>query len=191
MITAEGSIVAFEDSYAAAPARFLSVEHFGGSLGDFATGFDGSTGWHSDNRGVTVQRGGQRAELAMTAALAIGGEFRSLYRRLQVDSVAASNSPGDVVLSAMSVLTGRTERLYFDRVTGLLRRRSIDTESLFGPFTTDLYFENYQTIDGVTLPTLVSEFTPDFGTVRNIATVKHNVSLGADLFATPAAARPR
>ncbi|HYV96361.1 MAG TPA: c-type cytochrome [Gemmatimonadaceae bacterium] len=182
MITGEGAIVPFEDTWAAAPASTLSIRHFGGSLGDFATGFDGTAGWNSDNRGFTPQAGQAKAQLEMNAQFEDKLNLRKLYAELTVTGIEPVNDAPAIVLSAKSVVTGRAERLYFDVATGLLVRRSIVTEGLFGSFTTDTYYENYRTVDGVTLPIMISEFTPDFGTIRKITSVEHNGTIDRAVF---------
>jgi hypothetical protein len=190
LITAEGSIVPFEDSYTASPARSLSVRHFGGTLGDFSTGFDGTNGWNSDNRGVTDQRGQALAQLVMNAEFENRLDIARLYSHWEVTGSATVNSAPAVVLTATSVRTGRTERLYFDTESGLLVRRSIVTVALFGSFTSDTYFENYRSIDGVMVPIMVSEFTPDFGTIRKFTSVENNADVNFMNFSKPAPKAP-
>jgi hypothetical protein len=43
-------------------------------------------------------------------------------------------------------------------------------------------FENYQSIDGVMVPTLMSQFSPDVGTVRKLTSVEHNALIEASRF---------
>ena len=64
-------------------------------------------------------------------------------------------------------------------------RRSVLSDELFGSFTSDTYFENYQSIDGVMVPTLVSQFSPDDGTVRKLTSVEHNAVIDVARFARP------
>jgi len=40
-------------------------------------------------------------------------------------------------------------------------------------------------VDGVMIPTLVSQFTPDDGTVRKLTSIEHNVKLDPSVFAKP------
>jgi hypothetical protein len=89
------------------------------------------------------------------------------------------------VLSGLAKLTGLQERLYFDVANGLLTRRSTLTESVFGAYSSDTYFENYQLVDGVMIPTLVSQFSPDDGTVRKLTSVEHNAKVDPAGFAKP------
>lgn len=67
----------------------------------------------------------------------------------------------------------------------MLARRSTLTQSVFGAFANDTYYENYQSIDGVMIPTLVSQFSPDDGTVRKLSSVEHNGKMDPALFAKP------
>jgi len=154
-------------------------------VGDFATGFDGNVAWNKDNRGLTELSGERRNQVIMNVRLAMGTTLRDLYTSLAVvdaDSIAAANA---TVLEGVSSATGRRERLYLDPGSGALVRRSIFTEGAYGSFSTDTYYENYRTVDGVRLPILISEFTPDFGTVQKRASVEHNATNAAALFVKP------
>jgi len=185
LLTTEGMVVPFEDTYASGPDRWLSVRHFGGTLGDFSTGFDGTDGWNRDNRGLTPQAGERLAALAMTAALENRSNIAELYSGWKTAGTEIVDGAEVVVLTAVSTFTHQAERLYFDVTTGLLTRRSVVTESVFGSFATDTYFEGYRAIDGIQFPTMVSQFTPDFGTVRKIASIETNVDLNPAVFARP------
>lgn len=93
-----------------------------------------------------------------------------------------AGSGPSIVLSGTATLSGQRERLYFDLETGLLLRRSLITDGAYGSFTSDAYYENYQRIGGVMVPTLISQFTPDDGTVRKLSSVEHNATVSADVF---------
>jgi photosynthetic reaction center cytochrome c subunit len=185
LITSEGRVTPFEESYESAPNRWVYIRHFAGSLGDFSTGYDGTTAWNKDNRGLTIYSGLARARSMLTAETQTGLHLEELYANLKVTGVEMVGTSQNVVLSGTAKLTGLQERLYFDMTTGLLARRSTLTESLFGAYSSDMYFENYQSIDGVMIPTLVSQFSPDDGTVRKLTSVEHNAKIDPALFAKP------
>ena len=185
MITAEGAVVAFEEIVASAPTRWVSIRHFGGTLGDFATGLDGTIDWNKDNRGVVERTGEQRQQDLMNAEVALAVRLRELYSDLTVTGQEMVSGAPAIVLSGTSALTGRGERLYFDAASGLLTRRTILARGAFGATATDTYYEMYRNIGGVMVPILVSEFTPDFGTVKKLADVEPNGALAPDLFTKP------
>lgn len=185
LITSEGRIVPFEENYESAPNRWVYVRHFGGTLGDFSTGYDGTTAWNKDNRGLTIQSGLARARSMLTAEVQTGLHLEELYGNLKVTGVETAGTTQSVVVSGVAKLTGLQERLYFEAVSGLLTRRSTLTESLFGAYSSDTYFENYQVVDGAMIPTLVSQFTPDDGTVRKLTSVEHNGKVDPAVFAKP------
>lgn len=185
MITSDGGIVPFEDSYLRDPASTLSVRHFGSSLGDFVTGYDGEAGWNSDNRGLTPQRGEALAQLRMNAMFEDRANIRTVYSGLVVTGMDSVGSTPTYVITGTSTVTGRVERLYFDAQSGLLLRRSVETRSVFGAIVNDTYYENYRVVDGIMIPTMVSEFTPDFGTIKKATSVEHNVPLERTKFAMP------
>jgi Photosynthetic reaction centre cytochrome C subunit len=185
LIQSEGLVVPFEQAYESSPSRWVSVRHFGPRIGDFSTGYDGTTAWNKDNRGTSVQDGERRGEAMMNAQFWNGLWLRDLYSNLALDTTTQAASPGFAVLVGVAKLTGKRERLYFDTATGLLARRSIISQSVFGTMTTDVYYESYESHDGVQIPTLVSEFTPDFGIVYDIMSIDHKTSIPAAMFMKP------
>jgi hypothetical protein len=185
LVTSEGRIVPFEEDFGASPTRWAYVRHFGGSLGDFATGFDGTIAWNKDNRGSITYEGPQRGRWVMIAELANPLALRQLYGDLTVTGIEMVGTSNAVVVAGTARSTASRERLYFDIASGLLVRRSVLSDGLFGSFSSDTYFESYQPIDGVMIPTLVSQFSPDDGTVRKLTSVEHNATLDAARFARP------
>jgi len=185
LITSEGRVVPFEEDFTASPSRWAYVRHFGGSLGDFATGFDGSVAWNKDNRGSIAYEGAQRGRSVMIAALSNPLALRGLYSDLKVTGIELVGASNAIVVAGTATATGGRERLYFDAGSGLLVRRSVLSDGVFGSFTSDTYFENYQSIDGVMIPTMVSQFSPDDGTVRKLTSVEHNGSIDGARFARP------
>ena len=160
LITSEGRIVPFDESYESAPNRWVYVRHFGGTLGDFSTGYDGTTAWNKDNRGLTIHSGLARARSMLTAELQTGLHLEELYGNLKVTGVETVGTTQSVVRLRASpnspdCRNGSTST----RSAALLTRRSTLTESLFGAYSSDMYFENYQSVDGVMIPTLVSQFS--------------------------------
>jgi hypothetical protein len=185
LITSEGRVVPFEEDFTTSPSRWVYVRHFGGSLGDFVTGFDGSIAWNKDNRGSITYDGPQRGRSVLSAELAYPLGIRGLYRDLEVIGTEMVGASQALVVAGVAKATNSRERLYFDSTNGFLVRRSVSSDGVFGSFTSDTYFENYQSIDGVMMPTLVSQFSPDDGTVRKLTSVEHNSAIDAARFARP------
>ncbi|MBI3792567.1 MAG: c-type cytochrome [Gemmatimonadetes bacterium] len=186
LLTSGGAIVPFEESFSASPPRWRYARHFGAGTGDFASGFDGEQAWNSDNRGFTPQQGAARGRMALSAVLQHGQRLDDQYERLAYAGTELNGTRDVVVLTGVARQTGNRERLAFDLVTGLLSRRTIVTEGAHGAYTTDWYYENYTSIDGIMTPTIISEFSPDDGTVRKVRTIEHNVALPANAFEPPA-----
>jgi hypothetical protein len=185
LLTAEGGVVPFEDVFASAPTRWVSTRHFGPDTGDFLTGYDGTVAWNKDNRGTAVQKEPGRSKTMMAANFQTGLSIASLYEGLAVTGSDVVGDETAVVLSGEAKFGHQRERLYFGTKSGLLLRRSFLTEGMYGLYTTDQYFERYRPVDGVMLPLLVSEFTPDFGTVRKVSIVEHNGTIDPAMFTMP------
>jgi hypothetical protein len=184
MVTAEGLIAPFEE-YHEYPNKSLSVRHLGTDIGDFSDGFDGTIGWSKDNRGVNEKTGERLSQAQMDAEFSGFLRLKEFYSSLAVTARERMESESAYVLEGKSVITGRSERLYFGAQSGLLLRRSVATEGIFGSFSSDTYYENYVLVDGVKLPILLSEFTPDFGTIRKIRDVEFNATIDGEKFRKP------
>jgi hypothetical protein len=185
LLTSEGLIVPYEEAYETTPSRWVYIRHFGEGLGDFFTGFDGQAAWNHDNRGFSTQGGLAKARSAMAAELQTGVDMATLYAGLAYSGAETVGSTPAIVLAGIARITGERERLYFDIGTGLLVRRSTLTEGVYGGYAMDVYYEDYQPVDGVMVPNTVSQFTPANGAVRKLSSVKHNTAIPASMFAPP------
>jgi hypothetical protein len=185
MVTAEGTVVPFEEAFTSTPARWVSIRHNGPGVGDFLTGYDGTSAWNKDNRGAIIQGEPNRSKTMMAAMFQSGRAIASLYQNLTVEGTANVGGDTAVVLVGTAKFGNQRERLYFSSTSGLLIRRSVLSEGMYGRFTTDQYFEQYRSVDGVMIPLLMSEFTPDFGTVRKLSDVEHNGAIDAAMFRMP------
>jgi hypothetical protein len=184
VITSEGTVVMREMDNAA-PDMMVDIRHSGSEFGDFSEGFDGTAGWRKGNRGVGDLNGEPLAQAQMDAQFLPALKIKDLYTKLTVAGQEKSDPEPAYVVAGVSVITGKRERLYFGVQSGLLLRQSVVTENYVGSITTDTYFEEYRTINGIKTPMLVSEFTPDSGFFMKITRVEYNVPIDAGKFKKP------
>lgn len=185
LFTAEGLAVPYEEYFATSPTRHAYIQHFGVGIGDFSHGFDGTVAWTKDNRGLSELTGQARGAEEIAGALQTGLHLEDLYDSLKVISADVLGSTPVIVLYGRARPTGQAERLYFDASSGLLLRRSTLTEGAYGNFTSDVYYENYRLVDGIMMPLMISQFSPDFGTVKRVRTVDHDTIVDPSVFMKP------
>jgi hypothetical protein len=80
-----------------------------------------------------------------------------------------------------------TRRLYFDVVTGLLRREITTTETLLVPLEEQVDYDDYRDVGGVQMPFVVriSDGAPYDTTTRTILEIRRNVPVADSVFRPP------
>ena len=184
LITSDGRVVSREID-AAAPSMMLDIRRTGSEFGDFSEGFDSTSGWRKGNRGIEDLNGDQLADARMEAQFMPAQRIKDLYSKLAVLELDKTDTEPAYVVTGVSTISGKRERLFFGMQSGLLLRRSVVTENYLGSITTDTYFEDYRTMNGIKTPMLVSEYTPDSGSIMKINRVEYNVQIDAAKFKKP------
>jgi hypothetical protein len=84
-----------------------------------------------------------------------------------------------------------THRMYFDVITGLLRREITTTETLLVPLEEQVDYDDYRDVGGVQLPFRVrtSDGAPYSTTTRIIMEIRRNVPVADSLFRAPSTTR--
>ena len=88
------------------------------------------------------------------------------------------------------ILTGTTagnqrERLYFDVASGLLVRRIMSSQTMFGQFQYQVDYSDYKAFGGVKVPTTIRYSMPNNSWTRRLVTVKNNVPVDGGVFVVP------
>jgi hypothetical protein len=184
VISSEG-IVAAREINEAALNMVLDVRNSGSEFGDVSEGFDGTTGWRKGNRGISDLHGEQLAEIQMNAQFMPALRIKELYSKLIVMGQEKFDAEPVYVMTGLSTLTGKRERLSFGVQSGLLLRRSVVTENYVGSIVTDTYYEAYRKINGINTPMLISEYTPDSGSIMKVSRVEYNAAVDPAKFKKP------
>src|SRR4051812_47561689 len=121
----------------------------------------------------------------MIAALRNPTNLFGLYDGLRTSGVDTVNGSPVYVVGGQARATGQAEKLYFDQGSGLLVRRYLVSRAAYGSFTTDTYYEAYRRVGGIMLPIMISEFSPDFGSVRKLRTIEFNSTFSTSIFSPP------
>jgi photosynthetic reaction center cytochrome c subunit len=147
-------------------------------------GLDGDTGWVATNDRVQRVSGndvGRLRRLAMRYSA-----VKERPANLQVVGVERL-ADGDAYVATARIDPITTRTLFFDVVTGLLRREMTTTETLLVPLQEQVEYDEYRDVGGVRMPFRVrtSDGAP-YGTVtRTFLQIRRDVTIDDTLFRPP------
>jgi len=157
------------EQYLKAPNLMVSIVH-GANGGTTAMGFDGTTGWTQNARGVVADMKG--TDEARTARMADFYEPLNLskeYTRIQARGTARIEILGrehDAYVLVGTPQGDQPERLFFDMSTGLLIRKVVVDPTPAGNAPTQTDYDDYRNIgDGIKFPFLIRVTTPPDGRI--------------------------
>lgn len=167
------------------PHKTLSVIEFP-RIGTLKKGFDGETRWIQTPVGTfTDESPQQMAELEQDAEVYRAGKIRGLYESVSLEGPARLNGR-DIHVLAGKPAKGPTEKLFFDKENGLLRRWDmVRRNPQRGNVFVKVHLEDYREVDGVKVPFKVRFAFESFELTLNVDVLEHNVSVDDALFAKP------
>ncbi|HEX7284897.1 MAG TPA: c-type cytochrome [Candidatus Angelobacter sp.] len=181
--TAQGQTLHIE-AMQKAPDKALSVVTFpNGQVRE--QGFNGVSGWTKTNRGVNEAGGEELAGLKISARF-----FRDLTpvavlanaRVLGTDVVDGHDC---YVIRGQYPETDFSERLYFDKQSGMLLRRATVQRTLFGPLVDTTDFSDYKDVQGVKVAFTTKRTTAENVLTRKLESVEFNQVVDDAKFARP------
>jgi hypothetical protein len=151
-------------------------------------GLDGEVAWATTSSGVQRLSG---ADLTRMRRIAM--RYRAMKERpanLQVVGVERL-ADADVYVATARIDPITTWTLYFDVVTGLLRRETTTTETLLLPLQEQVDYEDYRDVSGVRLPFRVrtSDGAPYDTVTRTFLQIRRNVAVDDAQFRPPSTPR--
>ena len=154
--------------------------------GTLSQALDGESGWIATNKGTVRLSGADVASLRRIAM-----RYRPVKERpanLQVVGIARVGDR-DVYVAAARIDPITTWTLYFDAVTGLLRREMTTRETMLLPLQEQVDYEDYRDVSGVQLPFRVktSDGAPYATVTRTFLQIRRNVAVDESLFRPPSA----
>jgi Photosynthetic reaction centre cytochrome C subunit len=147
----------------------------------------GRQGWLKSGAGVQELIGEQLADQKLSfhlfGILRLRDQYSSfrVFRRDKIDD-------RDVYVISAVRLDGKSERLYFDVESGLLRRRIGYTRTLIGTIPQQTDFEDYREVEGLKLPFTIKMAFADPGSLpitRKFTEIKLNVPVDDLKFEKP------
>ncbi|MBP6821550.1 MAG: c-type cytochrome [Acidobacteria bacterium] len=150
--------------------------------------FNGTAGWLKNAR---EDRAMDSADIARAKSLAWSLEPVQLKEPFPRMGFAGTEKVGDKDCNVLQMRTpeGNRVRFSFDKASGLLLRRVVQTVTAIGidPEQTD--YDDYRDVDGVKVPFTITATYLDrnYNSTRKFTEVKHNAKVDDALFAMPAA----
>ena len=167
------------------PHKTLSVIEFP-RIGTLKKGFDGENRWVQTPAGTfTDESPTQMAEVEQDAEVYRAGKIRSLYESVSLEGNARLNGRDMYILQGKPA-KGPTEKLFFDKENGLLRRWDmVRRNPQRGNVFVKVHLEDYREVDGVKVPFKVRFAFESFELTLNVDELEHNVPLDDSLFSKP------
>lgn len=168
-----------------APDKILTILIISGS--GFRQGFDGTVGWTQDaQNGVREQSGAELAEAKRQADFYSPLNVHEHYAKLTLLATEKVGEHDTYVLEGTLPEGGGSERIYFDRATGLPVRLIGQHHSPDGVAQFQEDFSDFRRVDGVMLPFAISQSDKASTFLVRIGEVRHNVELEDSEFSKPA-----
>ena len=161
------------------PDKFLIVAKTAG--GDVQNILNGGQGWRRAGTSTTALPSGQLAAIRVNADIVMNPvKFETSSASRSVEGVEQSGDKRYYVV--LSPLAAGPQRLYFDVQSGLLHKVRTEVKTALGNRVEERTFEDYRTIEGVTLPFLIRNHYMEDQSEFRISTVEINVPLDPALF---------
>jgi len=176
--------------YQKTPNLVLNVYHT--DKFTISDGFDGTTSWAQNPRGiVTTDSGIDLARAKRNADFYPGLDLKREYTRLTVTGTEKVNNRDAYVLVGIVPGAG-PDRLYFDTQTGLLLRRLALQPTPFGSTPTEVDYDDYRDAgSGVKLPFVIRTTPGSAGAVLAVSStiriqkVEENAQIDGSKFVKP------
>ncbi|GEM_PF-3813399 len=150
-------------------------------FGTLTQGFDGVTGWKNSGSGAVTMNAWEtafqnRTNLVCTHITHVD-QFKSAYKSFLVRGKLDLDGREVQVVDA-EPLNGQRETLYFDAGTGLLYRWDVISEGDGATkLPTQLYADEYVTVEGVKVPARIHVVTPTATISSRFNEIKANVEI--------------
>ncbi|MEP6789235.1 MAG: c-type cytochrome [Acidobacteriota bacterium] len=147
--------------------------------------FDGSAAIKFARQPIEL-RTDEQEQIKREAAVFTPSALRAAYTKVDFGFLDRIDGKEAYMLVGTTAANQR-ERLYFDVATGLLVRRTMASQTMFGMFQYQVDYMDYKAFGGVKAPTTIKYSMPNISWTRRILTLKNNVPVDASVFKAPAA----
>ena len=177
----EGEIL----TYWAQPNHIL-VEQTIPGIGEGRMGFDGQSGWSSDNMmGPRLIEGQELEEALLDADLMSDINFRDWYT--QLETVGQTDFNGVAAYEVKAVANfGRESTLYFGVDNRMQIGAAHSVESPMGAMTMEVFYKEFVDFHGMTVPKLSQVKTGPMVMELEVLSMEKNPEFAEDFFTPPA-----
>jgi hypothetical protein len=150
--------------------------------------YDGKNGWNKNDRGVNEVSGPDLAAIRTIARFDRDFAPTADLANARVTNIETIDGHECYVVRGQYLDKDFSERLYFDKESGLLLRRVSAQRTLFGPLADSSDYSDYKDVQGVKVAFTVKRITPETSFTRKIDSIEFNKPVGDDAFKKPEAA---
>ena len=155
------------------------------SSGPAPRGFNGRAGWYVDpDEGLKDVAGNDLEAMKREFDFYRDIRLKALYPRMNFKGKEKVAGLEAFVIEATAV-DGAVEKMYFDTQSGLLVRNDTPYVTDDGKSAVQTVFEDYREVDGVKLPFVWRQTSPDFDYVIKFDEIRHDVSIDDSKFEKP------
>jgi hypothetical protein len=151
--------------------------------------YDGKNGWNKGERGVNEIHGPDLAGLRTISRFDRDFAPTADLPNARVTGVETIDGHECYVVRGQHPDKDFSERLYFDKESGLLLRRVSAQRTLFGPLADSSDYSDYKEVQGVRLAFTVKRTTPETTFTRKIDSIEFNKPVGEGAFSRPEASQ--
>jgi len=136
--------------------------------------FDGKNAWVQQGQNARDLEGVQAAQVSRSSELLLLN-LKQRYPNLQVGRYGNVDGVETIVLQARTPAV--TDQFQFERQSGLLKRRTIQTPTPYGALVEQVDYSDYRDVDGVKLPFQVKYTSWSAVTTQKVTDAKVNATI--------------
>ena len=144
--------------------------------------YDGKEAWSKNDRGVNEVKGPDLAGIRTIARFDRDFAPTADLANARVTNIETIDGHECYVVRGQHPDKDFSERLYFDKESGLLLRRVSAQRTLFGPLADSSDYSDYKDVQGVKVAFTVKRTTPETAFTRKIDSIEFNKSVADDVF---------
>lgn len=147
--------------------------------------FDGANVWKRASENLIPLKTDEAEQIRRFAELFASANLKAIYPKMEFGLVDRIDGR-EVYQVRTTTANGGRERLFFDRETGLLVRRTSSVPTILGNFVYQVDYSDYKDFGGVKLPATTRFAVPNISWTRKILEVKNNAAIEDAKFNQPA-----
>ena len=162
--------------------------------GDAVAAMNGNSGWVTAERGARDMRPSELEATRLEDPIYVMGRIKQVFSDLRTAARTERIDGGEAFVVSARSLGATAIKLYFDTKSGILSRLVYNTETVFGPYYTQIDYSDFRDADGLNMPYRwkISRVRGEVSDYR-VSDLKLNVPVDEARFAkpspSPAAAR--